>query len=75
MTCNPKWPEVVRFLEERGLRSEDRLDILCRVFKMKLDRMIKDLKDNMIFGKVDAKITLSIEQLKNFALIEIDKLL
>ncbi|KAL8542678.1 hypothetical protein ACS0TY_003526 [Phlomoides rotata] len=60
MTCNPKWPEVVRFLKERGLRLEDRLDILCRVFKMKLDRMIKDLKDNMIFGKVDASKYLKI---------------
>ncbi|KAL8480868.1 hypothetical protein ACS0TY_027406 [Phlomoides rotata] len=60
MTCNPKWPEVVRFLEENGLRSEDRLDILCRVFKMKLDRLIKDLKDKMIFGKVDA-MTYTVE--------------
>ncbi|KAL6579006.1 hypothetical protein OROMI_009222 [Orobanche minor] len=27
-TCNPKWPEVIRFLNSRGLRSEDRLDSL-----------------------------------------------
>ncbi|KAL8503180.1 hypothetical protein ACS0TY_022070 [Phlomoides rotata] len=33
---------------------------LCRVFKIKLDRMIKDLKDNMIFGKVDA-MTYTVE--------------
>ncbi|KAL8470655.1 hypothetical protein ACS0TY_033278 [Phlomoides rotata] len=43
----------VQFLEEKGLRSEDRLDI--HVFKMKLDRLIKDFKDKKIFGKVDAK--------------------
>ncbi|KAL8484411.1 hypothetical protein ACS0TY_026907 [Phlomoides rotata] len=47
---------ILRFLEKRGLGSEDRPDILCRLFKMKLDRMIKDLKDIMLFGKVDAMI-------------------
>lgn len=48
-TCNPKWPEITRFVQKRGLRSEDRPDILCRVFKMKLDRLIKDLKTGQIF--------------------------
>ncbi|KAL8477792.1 hypothetical protein ACS0TY_029913 [Phlomoides rotata] len=44
VTCNPKWPEIVRFLEEKGLNSEDRLDILCRVFKMKLICLSKILR-------------------------------
>ncbi|XP_075521378.1 uncharacterized protein LOC142554601 [Primulina tabacum] len=26
-TCNPKWPEIVRFIEHYGLRAEDRPDI------------------------------------------------
>ncbi|KAK6143712.1 hypothetical protein DH2020_024060 [Rehmannia glutinosa] len=55
-TCNPKWPEIVRFVEERGLKSEDRLDIICRVFKMKLDALIQDLRKNKIFGSVKAYI-------------------
>lgn len=50
-TCNPKWPEITRFVESRGLRPEDRPDKLCRVFKMKLDELIKDLKTKNIFGK------------------------
>lgn len=50
-TCNPKWPEITRFCEEKGLRPEDRPDILCRVFKLKLDQLIKDLKTENIFGK------------------------
>ncbi|CAA0834184.1 Unknown protein, partial [Striga hermonthica] len=54
MTCNPKWPEITRFLTVRGLRPEDRPDIVCRVFKIKLDQLIKDIKDNEIFGKTRA---------------------
>ncbi|KAL8137435.1 hypothetical protein V2J09_003436 [Rumex salicifolius] len=29
-TCNPKWLEITRFVQERGLRPEDRPDIICR---------------------------------------------
>ncbi|KAL6586364.1 hypothetical protein OROMI_001352 [Orobanche minor] len=53
-TCNPKWPEITRFVNKRGLRPEDRPDILCRVFKIKLDQLVNDLKDNHIFGKPKA---------------------
>ncbi|XP_071738697.1 uncharacterized protein [Rutidosis leptorrhynchoides] len=55
-TCNPKWPEIVRFLNNKDLNSEDRPDILSRVFKMKLDSMIKDFKDNHVFGEVEAVV-------------------
>ncbi|CAH9080016.1 unnamed protein product [Cuscuta epithymum] len=55
-TCNPKWSEISRFLEERRLKPEDRADIICRIFKVKLDGLIKDLRDNKIFGRVKAVI-------------------
>ncbi|QHO43495.1 uncharacterized protein DS421_5g163260 [Arachis hypogaea] len=32
-TCNPKWPEVEDFLNNRELNPQDRPDIICRVFK------------------------------------------
>ncbi|XP_076953594.1 uncharacterized protein LOC143627715 [Bidens hawaiensis] len=30
VTCNPKWPEVQRFLKDTSLNADDRPDILCR---------------------------------------------
>ncbi|KAM0068502.1 putative transcription factor B3-Domain family [Helianthus debilis subsp. tardiflorus] len=32
ITCNPKWPEIVRFLGDSSIKPEDRPDILCRLF-------------------------------------------
>nr|XP_009804789.1 PREDICTED: uncharacterized protein LOC104249954 [Nicotiana sylvestris] len=55
-TCNPKWPEISRFVKSKGLQPEDRLGILARVFKIKLDRLIKDLKEKQIFGSVKSVI-------------------
>ena len=43
-TCNPNWPKIVRFLQKKALELEDRPDILCRVFKIKLDELIRDLR-------------------------------
>nr|KAJ0199760.1 hypothetical protein LSAT_V11C600319750 [Lactuca sativa] len=49
-TCNPKWSEVKMFLKDTSLQPEDKPDILCRLFKIKLDAFIKDLRENHIFG-------------------------
>lgn len=54
-TCNPKWPEITRFVQKKGRRPEDRPDILCRVFKIKLDELVKDLKEKKIFGEPNAR--------------------
>ncbi|CAH1433999.1 unnamed protein product [Lactuca virosa] len=55
-TCNPKWTEIKRFLKDTSLQPEDRHDILCRLFKIKLDAFIKDLRENKIFGTVQAYV-------------------
>ncbi|XP_047949496.1 uncharacterized protein LOC125195385 [Salvia hispanica] len=55
-TCNPKWPEIVRFLSSRGLKSDDRPDIVCRIFKVKLDSFVRDLKTKNFFGAVKAVV-------------------
>ncbi|XP_042067091.1 uncharacterized protein LOC121810365 [Salvia splendens] len=55
-TCNPKWPEICRYLASKGLKSDDRPDIICRIFKVKLDNLIRDLKSKKIFGVVKAVV-------------------
>ncbi|XP_025607776.1 uncharacterized protein [Arachis hypogaea] len=52
MTCNLEWDEIKREVTSIGLKAEDRLDILCQVFKIKLDCLIDDLKEGKIFGKI-----------------------
>lgn len=54
ITCNANWSEIRDFVSERGLTASDRPDIVCRVFKMKLDEMMSDFKKKEIFGKVIA---------------------
>ncbi|XP_076909945.1 uncharacterized protein LOC143567393 [Bidens hawaiensis] len=56
ITCNPKWPEVKRFLNSTTINPEDRPDIMCRFFKVKLDAIIKDLKKDEVLGKVQAVV-------------------
>ncbi|XP_072071686.1 uncharacterized protein [Arachis hypogaea] len=34
------------------LKAQDKPDILCRVFKIKLDHLIRDLKEGEIFGSI-----------------------
>ncbi|XP_019159056.1 PREDICTED: uncharacterized protein LOC109155840 [Ipomoea nil] len=55
-TCNPKWPEIERYLGERHLSAVDRPDIICRLFKMKLDALIKEIRSGLVFGNVTAVI-------------------
>ena len=52
ITCNPKWPEILRFLEVERLKPEDRPDIISCIFKSKLDLLITKLKEEKILGKV-----------------------
>jgi hypothetical protein len=54
VTCNSNWKEIKDFVTARGLTASDRPDIVCRVFKMKLDEMMSDFKKKEIFGKVIA---------------------
>ncbi|XP_021985033.1 uncharacterized protein LOC110880914 [Helianthus annuus] len=56
ITCNPNWPEVQRFLKDTTIRPEDRPDILCRIFKIKLDSITKDLKEGKLLGRVNSVV-------------------
>ena len=52
MTCNPKWPEIVGNLLP-GQKPQDRPDIVARVFRQKLRKMMELIKKNA-FGKLRA---------------------
>nr|GEY73331.1 uncharacterized protein [Tanacetum cinerariifolium] len=45
-----------RFMAARNLKLEDRPEVVSRVFKMKVDTLIKDLKTNKLFGRVEAVV-------------------
>ncbi len=50
MTCNPKWLEITSALGPNQ-RAEDRPDIVARVFQLKLNELIAELKKG-IFGEI-----------------------
>ncbi|GJY18785.1 hypothetical protein Tco_0390276 [Tanacetum coccineum] len=54
VTCNPNWPEISRYMREHNLSSTDRHDVLTRLFKMKLDQLMKDVKELHLFGRTQA---------------------
>lgn len=49
-TCNPKWPEIIKYTDGLDLTYTERPDIVTRVFKMKLDEMITDFQNGELFG-------------------------
>ncbi|XP_031097006.1 uncharacterized protein LOC116001257 [Ipomoea triloba] len=55
-TCNPKWPEIQRYMQKCNLKTEDRPDIICRIFKMKLDSLVKEIRSGNLFCVVTAEI-------------------
>ena len=50
-TCNPKWPEITRYLQKHNLIADDRPDIIGRLFKIKLDSLMIHLTDKDLLGK------------------------
>ncbi|XP_038720029.1 uncharacterized protein LOC120012664 [Tripterygium wilfordii] len=56
-TCNAQWPEIIDALKLiPGQRPEDRPDIVSRVFKMKVNELMDDIKKKKIFGHAVACI-------------------
>jgi hypothetical protein len=53
-TCNPKWKEIIDALLPRQTTT-DRLELITHVFNLKLDALLKDIKDGVL-GNVIAKI-------------------
>ncbi|XP_055960816.1 uncharacterized protein LOC126682230 isoform X2 [Mercurialis annua] len=54
-TCNPKWPEIQYLLEECGIDDEDsKVMATCRVFEIKLQELMRELKHKQHFGRIAA---------------------
>ncbi len=53
-TCNPKWKEITDALL-LGQIAKDRRELITCVFNLKLDALLKDIKDGVL-GNVIAKI-------------------
>lgn len=54
-TCNPRWKEIQDNLFPRQT-AWDRPDLICRVFKLKLDEFLDDINKKQVFGKVKAAV-------------------
>lgn len=48
-TCNPQWAEIGRLLLN-GQRAHDRADVVARVFKMKSDELLLDIRQRNCLG-------------------------
>lgn len=57
--CNQNWIETTRALNNMDLKCENRPDIVCRVFKLKLDHLIKEIKQGNVFGMVKSGMKLN----------------
>ncbi|AQL05089.1 putative replication protein [Zea mays] len=56
-TCNTKWKEItdgIRF--ETGQQPCDRSDVIVRVFHMKVDEFVADIREGKTFGPVLAEV-------------------
>ena len=49
ITCNPKWPEIANELEPTQ-SPQDRHDLIARVFRLKMQRLMKLINQKSIFG-------------------------
>jgi len=48
-TCNPYWLEIQRSISALNLTAQDRPNIVTRIFKLKLEQLMSDLKDKKNF--------------------------
>jgi hypothetical protein len=54
-TCNPEHPDIIKCLRE-GESTNDRPDIVARVFRLQLKQFMKEMIQDGIFGKIIAHI-------------------
>ncbi|CAD6221051.1 unnamed protein product [Miscanthus lutarioriparius] len=52
-TCNPKWPEITKAIFDPGQKPVDRNDLIVRVFNMKLEELLHDIKAEIPDPKIE----------------------
>ena len=53
LTYNPNWPEIVEAMQQQlGQHANNRPDIVARVFRLRLQELMRDFKERNIFGTV-----------------------
>lgn len=69
MTCNPRWPEIERYVQQHypGQQVCYRPELISRMFKIKLDELMKDIRKKHYFGTVKAGAFLFISMLFKFS--------
>ncbi|KAL5185024.1 ATP-dependent DNA helicase PIF1 [Glycine soja] len=75
MTCNPTWPEIQRKDTQSNLTPNNCPDIITRVFKIKLNQLMNDLKHGNIFGNIIGCIRLTEKETIHLCLTEIENML
>jgi len=55
-TCNSKWPEISEGLLEPSQKPTYRADIIVRLYHMKLEDLLYDIKHGHAFDACDASI-------------------
>jgi hypothetical protein len=50
-TCHPKWPEIMQSFYKSEQRPSDKADVIVRVYHMKLEELINDIKSGQMFGR------------------------
>ncbi|CAN1294065.1 hypothetical protein LINPERPRIM_LOCUS22310 [Linum perenne] len=66
-TCNTQWPEVeymISLLLEVEKKDPNHAEVLARVFKLKLNRSMSEIKTKEIFGRCIAFISAEIPDIK-----------
>ncbi|CAN1332160.1 ATP-dependent DNA helicase PIF1 [Linum perenne] len=62
-TCNSQWPEIqlmVDLVTSTGRKDPNRADIIARVFKLKLNKLLEEITVKKIFGRTTALIQAEI---------------
>ncbi|KAL5137571.1 Replication protein A DNA-binding subunit A [Glycine soja] len=75
MTCNPTWPEIQCKVTQSNLTPNNCPDIITRVFKIKLNQLMNDLKHGNIFGNIIGCIRLTEKETIHLCLTEIENML